>query len=97
MPTPVELASYKLTKENAVTMTGSSAVLLAADAAREIVVVCSAASNSAASIDPTGGTASLTSGIPLAGGGVIKITGATAKSAMTQIGTNTQTLTVFTG
>lgn len=91
---PVDGAT--LTKSS-VTMTGASAQLVAASASRSIVIVCSAASNSPAAIDPTGGTAALTSGIPLAGGGVIKVTGKAAQSAMTQIGTNTQTLTVFSG
>lgn len=96
MPTPVELASYKLTKA-AVTMTGSSGVLVAADTGREVVYVSSTATNAAAAIDPTGGTAALTAGIPLGPGETIKITGQTAKSAMTQIGTNAQVLTVYTG
>lgn len=96
MPTPVELASYKLTKAS-VTMTGSSGVLVAADAGREVVIVGSTATNAAAAIDPTGGTAALDAGLPLGAGEIITITGQTAKSAMTQIGTNTQKLTVYTG
>lgn len=85
-----------LTKDS-VTMTGSSGVLVAASASRLIVIVSSTASNAAAAIDPTGGTAALDAGLPLAGGGMLIFTGKEAQSAMTQIGTNTQKLTVYTG
>lgn len=85
-----------LTK-GAVTMSGSSGVLVAADATRKIVIVGSTAGNAAAAIDPTGGTAALDAGIPMAGGDVVKIFGKAAQSAMTQIGTNGQKLTVYTG
>lgn len=81
----------------AVTMSGSSAVLVAASASRLIVIVSSTAGNAVAAIDPTGGTAALTAGIPLQGGETIEIVGKAAQSAMTQIGTNTQLLTVYTG
>lgn len=85
-----------LTKAS-VTMTGSSGALVSADATRKIVIVTSAASNAAAVVDPTGGTAALDAGLPLSGGGMLTITGKQAQSAMTQIGTNTQKLTVYTG
>jgi len=81
----------------AVTMTGASGVLVGASAARLSVIVSNPAANATAAIDPTGGTASLTAGIPLGPGETIEITGKAAQSAMTQIGTNTQVLTVYTG
>jgi uncharacterized membrane-anchored protein len=80
-----------------ITMTGVSAVLLAADVNRKLVIVASTAANSAAAIDPTGATCALDSGLPLPGGGAIRISGKAAQSAMTQIGTNGQKLTVYTG
>lgn len=85
-----------LTKAS-VTMTGSSASLVGASATRLIVIVSNTDTNNAAAIDPTGGTAALDAGIPLLGGATVKITGKAAQSAMTQIGTNTQKLTVYTG
>jgi hypothetical protein len=81
----------------AVTMTGASGVLVAASAARLIVMVSNAEANAAAAIDPTGGTCALTAGIPVPAGATVTITGKAAQSAMTQIGTNTQVLTVYTG
>ncbi len=81
----------------AVTMTGASGVLLAASATRTIVLVSNAEANSPAAVDITGGTAALTAGIPVPAGTTIEITGKAAQSAMTQIGTNTQVLTVYTG
>ena len=81
----------------AVTMSGASGVLVAASASRSIVIVSNAAANAAAAIDITGGTAVLTSGIALAAGQTLEITGKAAQSAMTQIGTNAQVLTVYTG
>ncbi len=77
-----------------ITMSGASDVLVAASATRKVVIVVSTASNAAAAIDPTGGTAALDVGIPLTG---IKVAGKAAQSAMTQIGTNAQKLTVYTG
>lgn len=85
-----------LTK-SAVAMTGSSAELLAASATRSIVVVSNAEANASAAIDPTGGTCSLTAGIPLPPGATVRITGKAAQAAMTQIGTNGQSLTVYAG
>jgi poly-gamma-glutamate capsule biosynthesis protein CapA/YwtB (metallophosphatase superfamily) len=93
---PLSGNNAKLTKA-AVTMTGSSGVLVAADPARAFVIVSNPAANATAAIDPTGGTAALTAGIPLGPGATIEITGKAAQSAMTQIGTNTQVLTVYTG
>jgi hypothetical protein len=78
-------------------MTGSSAVLVAAAPSRKLVIVSNPAANAQAAIDPTGGTASLTAGIPLPPGATVEIVGVAARSAMTQIGTNTQVLTVYTG
>ena len=81
----------------AVTMSGSSAALVAASATRLSVMVSNPAANAVAAIDPTGGTCALTAGIPLAPGQTVEITGKAAQSAMTQIGTNLQVLTVYTG
>ena len=89
-------ASATLTKA-AVTMTGASGVLVGASASRLIVIVSSTEANSAAAIDPTGGTAALDAGIAVPAGTTIEITGKAAQSAMTQIGPNTQKLTVYTG
>lgn len=82
-----------------ITMTGASVAnnLVAASAGRKIVIVSSTDTNAPAAVDITGGTAALDSGIPLLPGTTIKITGKAAQSAMTQIGTNGQKLTVFTG
>lgn len=99
MPKPVELhVSGPLTKLTpAITMSGASAALVGASAGRKAVYVCSADSNDPAAVDPTGGTCALDSGVPLAGGGMLVFTGDAAKSAMTQIGTTGQKLTVFVG
>lgn len=80
-----------------VIMTGVSAVLVAASTTRRIVIVSSTTANASAAIDPTGGAAALTAGMPLEGGDTLTFTGKSAQSAMTQIGTNTQLLTVYTG
>lgn len=82
-----------------VTMTGASGVLVAASSSRSIVIVSTTAGNAAAAIDITGGTAVLSGGgISLVSGSPpLVITGKAAQSAMTQIGTNNQTLTVYTG
>ena len=85
-----------LTKAS-VTMTGASGVLLAASATRVVVIVSSTEANGAAAVDLTGGTAALDAGVPIPAGTTIEITGNAAQSAMTQIGTNTQKLTVYTG
>lgn len=98
-PLPVEiiaLTGSALTRST-VTMSGASAVLLAADATRTVVIVSSTRGNSDAAIDITGGTCALDAGIPLAGGDTVQITGKEAQSAMTQIGTTGQKLTVYTG
>lgn len=98
-PLPVTLTGLTgtaLTK-NTVTQTDVSASLVAADATRRIVIVSSTKANASAAIDPTGGTCALDSGIPMEGGDTIQITGKEAQSAMTQIGTNGQKLTVYTG
>jgi len=81
----------------AVSMTGASGVLVGASAARLSVMVSNPAANAVAAIDPTGGTCSLTAGIPIGPGATIEITGKAAQSAMTQIGTNAQVLTVYVG
>jgi hypothetical protein len=88
--------SAGLTKSS-VTMTGASGVLLAASATRVVVIVSSAEANGAAAVDLTGGTAALDAGVPIPAGTTIEITGKAAQSAMTQIGTDTQKLTVYTG
>lgn len=98
-PLPVELialTSGALTKAT-VTMSGASATLLAADATRAVVIVSSTKANGDAAIDITGGTAALDAGIPLTGGDTIQIVGREAQSAMTQIGTAGEKLTVYTG
>ena len=96
LPVTSDSDGATLTKA-AVSMTGASGVLVGASAARLSVIVSNPAANATAAIDPTGGTAALTAGIPLGPGGTIEITGKAAQSAMTQIGTNTQVLTVYTG
>lgn len=90
------LTGSALTKSS-VTMSGASASLVAADTSRKVVIVSSTGTNASAAIDITGGTAALDSGIPLEGGDSIVITGKEAQSAMTQIGTSGQKLTVYTG
>lgn len=80
-----------------VTMSGASATLLAADSTRKVVIVSSTKANGDAAIDITGGTAALDAGIPLSGGDTIQITGKEAQSAMTQIGTSGQKLTIYVG
>jgi hypothetical protein len=92
--TPADGAT--LTKA-AVTADGASKALVSASTSRLSVTVSNPAANAAMAIDPTGGTASLTAGIPLGPGETIEITGKAAQSAMTFIGTNTQVLTVYTG
>lgn len=88
--------SATLTKVS-VTMGGSSAALVAASATRSIVIVSNTAANAVAAVDPTGGTCALDAGIPIPPGQTVTFTGKAAQSAMTQIGTNTQKLTVYTG
>ena len=80
-----------------VTMSGASAALLPADASRQIVLVSSTKANGSAAIDPTGATAALDAGIAVEGGDLIEISGKAAQSAMTQIGTAGQKLTVYWG
>lgn len=84
-----------LTKGSA-SMTGSSAPLVSADIARKIVIVCNAEDNDTAVVDMTGDDAA-EGGVPLEAGGVLEVSGRAARSAMTQVGTNGQTLTVYTG
>lgn len=84
--------------KSAVTMTGASATLLAANAARKGMMVSNPASNAVAGIDITGGTASLTSGLVLQPGTSIALTGADCPvGLMTQFGTNAQLLTLYEG
>lgn len=84
--------------KSAVTMTGASGALLAANANRKGVIVSSTATNASAAIDITGGTASLSAGIPLAPSQTIFLTGSDCPvGAITQIGTNLQVLTVYEG
>lgn len=89
-------AGATLTKTS-VTMTGASAALVAAGTTRSVVIVSNTDSNAPAVVDPTGGTAALDAGVPILPGATVKFTGTAARSAMTQIGTNTQKLTVYTG
>lgn len=81
----------------AVTMSGTSGELLPASATRQLVLVSSTKANGSAAIDPTGGTCALDSGIAIEGGDLIEIAGKAAQSAMTQIGTVGQKLTVYWG
>lgn len=80
-----------------VTMTGASGTLVSANAARTIVIVSNASANGAAVVDPTGGVAATDTGIALAAGQTMQVVGKAAQSAMTQLGTNGQKLTVYTG
>lgn len=100
-PVPVSISEAVGTitwTKTAVTMTGASATLLAANAARTGLIVSSTGTNAAAAIDITGGTAALTAGIPLAGGSSLSLTGSECPvGAITQIGTNAQVLTVYEG
>lgn len=98
-PLPVTLTGLTGTalSKSTVTMTGVSAPLVAADATRRVVIVSSTKANADAAIDPTGGTCALDAGIPLSGGDTVRIAGKEAQSAMTQIGTNGQKLTVYVG
>ncbi|WP_422034741.1 hypothetical protein [Reyranella sp.] len=98
-PLPVVLTNLTVAAlvKSSITMSGASAELVAADVTRKIVIVSSTKTNASAAIDPTGGTAALDAGIPMEGGDTIQITGKEAQSAMTQIGTNGQKLTVYTG
>ncbi len=98
-PLPVVLTNLTGTAltRSTVTMSGVSAELVPADAARRIVIVSSSRSNGDAAFDPTGGTCALDAGIALSGGDTVQITGKEAQSAMTQIGANGQKLTVYVG
>lgn len=85
-----------LTKSS-VTCSGASASLVGASTTRSVVMISSTESNSAAAVDPTGGTCALDAGVPIPAGTTIAFTGKAAQSAMTQIGTNGQKLTVYVG
>lgn len=80
-----------------VTMTGSSGGLVAGNNARQIVLVVNAKGNDTAVVGVTGVPAALDEGIPVEGGDMLKVTGAAARSAMTQLGTAGQKLTVYVG
>lgn len=99
LPVSVSEAVGALTwTKTAVTMSGASATLLALNASRKAFIVSSTATNSSAAIDITGGTAVLSAGIPLAGGASLSMSGADCPTtAITQIGTNAQVLTVYEG
>ncbi len=98
-PLPVVLTNLTGTAltRSTVIMTGASAELVPADATRRIVIVSSGKVNGDAAFDPTGGSCALDTGIPLSGGETVQITGKEAQSAMTQIGTTGQKLTVYVG
>lgn len=83
--------------KTSVTMTGVSAALVAAGATRSVVIVSNASANAPAAVDPTGGTCALDAGVPIPPGQTVMFTGVAARSAMTQIGTNAQKLTVYAG
>lgn len=98
-PLPVVLTNLTSTAlvKSSVIMSSASAELVPADPTRRIVIVSSTRTNADASIDPTGGICALDAGIPLSGGDTVQITGKEAQSAMTQIGTSGQKLTVYVG
>ena len=98
-PLPVVLTNLTGTAlvKSTVTLSGASAELVPADPARRIVIVSSSRTNADAAIDPTGGVCALDAGIPLSGGDTVQITGKEAQSAMTQVGTSGQKLTVYVG
>lgn len=77
------------------TMSGESGVLVGADDDRKSVSVFNADTNDLAVIGLAGETVTLIDGVPIAPGGGIRITGTAAQSAMTQIGTAGQKLTVY--
>lgn len=79
------------------TGTGASAELVAASDTRKIVYVSSAETNSAAAIDPSGGTCALDVGISLRPGDTVTISGKEARSAMTFIASSGQKFTVYEG
>jgi hypothetical protein len=81
--------------QSIVTMTGSSGALVAANASRNSVTVFNADGNDIAVVSLTGGTAALDEGVPIQPGGGIRVSGVAARSAMTQIGTTGQKLTVY--
>lgn len=98
-PLPVSFGAFDssaLTRST-VTMSGASAVLLAASPTRTVVIVSSSKANADAAIDISGGTCALDVGIPLAAGDTMMISGKAAQSAMTQFGTSTNKLTVYVG
>jgi hypothetical protein len=98
-PLPVALTHLTGTGlvKSSVILSGASAELLPADPARRVVIVSSTRANADAAIDPTGGVCALDAGIPLSGGDTVQITGKEAQSAMTQIGSSGQKLTVYVG
>lgn len=84
--------------ESIVTMSGVSDVLVEEDEARTVVMVFNTSeTNDPAAVSLTGGTATPDEGVPVPPGGGFKVSGLAAQSAMTQIGTVGQKLTVYTG
>lgn len=84
--------------KSTVTQSGSSKNLLAANTARTGVIVYNPSTNATVWIDPSGGTVAAEAGIPVLAGTYFTMTGSvTAKTAITTIGTNTQTVTVWEG
>ena len=79
------------------TMTGASAPLVSANAARLSVFVSNPSTNDDAAVHPVGGAAAPDNGIPLGPGEKLSITGKAAQSAMTAFGTNGQVLFVLEG
>lgn len=81
--------------QSIVTMSGASDVLVEADDDRTSVTVVNGYDNDLAVIGITGEVAALDEGWPLPPGGGVKISGTAAQSAMTQIGTSGEKLTVY--
>lgn len=81
-----------------VTESGSSKTLLAASTTRTGVIVYNSSANATVWIDPSGGAVAAEAGIPVLPGTWVSFTGSTTpKTAITTIGTNLQTVTVWEG
>lgn len=82
----------------AVTLTGSSQTVAAANASRVGLIIQNRTGNSAFAIDISGGTATLVGGLAVSAGANIQLLGATAPAnAVTGIGTGTEIVDVWEG
>lgn len=79
-----------------VALTGASVPLVPADPGRRTVIVGNPATNGVVTVDPTGGNAA-TGGLPLQGGNALVFSDWDCKMAMTIMGANGQSVTVYTG